>query len=546
MRYRINQIKLNFDESEDRIPKRILDRLKSSNIDIDQWEIRRKSIDARHKDDIKYVYTVDFSIKDRKSGQPLLLKVGKGSEKGTAFARCKKTEFTEVKEEPFQVTKITGDKPEHPPVIAGFGPCGIFAALVLAKAGLNPIVVERGKDVDSRTKDVNRFWDSGILNTESNVQFGEGGAGTFSDGKLTTGINNPSISYVLNEFVKAGAPQDILYLKKAHIGTDILKDVVKNIREQIIQLGGRVLFSTKVTGIERNGENGRISAVEITDIEENGRLSDRVNTIATENLILAIGHSARDTFRYFNEVGVLMEQKPFSMGVRIQHHQQMINRAQYGRDNLEYKMKYLPPADYKLSHHCKSGRGVYTFCMCPGGYVIKAASAPETAVTNGMSYHARDGKYANSGLLVDVRTEDFPGEDPLAGVRLQEEYEHLAYVNGGRTGIGPMATWKQVRDDEKKAQSLKKSLPEFVIESIKEAMPYLGNRLTGFDSDDALFLGIESRSSSPVRFPRNDMQESNIAGLYPAGEGTGHAGGIVSAACDGIRIAETIIKRYNK
>ena len=546
MRYRINQIKLNFDESEDRIPKRILDRLKNNSIEIDQWDIRRKSIDARHKDDIKYVYTVDFSVVDRKSGQPLLLKVGKGSEKGTAFVRCKKNEIAEVDEKQFEIPLLTGNKPENPPVIAGFGPCGIFAALVLAKAGMNPVVVERGKDVDRRTEDVNRFWNGGELNTQSNVQFGEGGAGTFSDGKLTTGINNPSMSYVLREFVKAGAPEDILYLKKAHIGTDILKDVVKNIRQQIIELGGRILFSTKLTGIQRQGQDGRISAVEITDIEENGMISDRVHTIATENLILAIGHSARDTFRYLNEVGVSMEQKPFSMGVRIQHHQKMINRAQYGKDNLDYKMKYLPPADYKLSHHCENGRGVYTFCMCPGGYVIKAASESETAVTNGMSYHARDGKYANSGLLVDVRTEDFPGDDALAGVRLQEEYEHLSYINGGRTGIGPMATWKQVRDDEKKAQPLKKSLPDFVVESIKEAMPYLGNRLTGFDSDDALLLAVESRSSSPVRFPRNENQESNVLGLYPAGEGTGHAGGIVSAACDGIRIAETIIKMYNK
>ena len=416
-KYRINQIKLGFDESEKKIPEKIEKRLKNNRIKVDYWQIRRKSIDARHKDSIKYVYTVDFGVVDRKNGNPVSLQIN--GPKGEKYSvKCKNGEIAIVKEKEFEEPVLKGKKPENPPVIAGFGPCGIFAALVMAKAGLNPIVVERGKNVQNRTEDVEKFWNGGKLNCESNVQFGEGGAGAFSDGKLTTGINNPSISYVLNEFVKAGAPKEILYLNKPHIGTDILKDVVKNIREQIIALGGQVLFSTKLTAIEKKA--GSISAVQVTEIDSEGNPTDNIITIPTENLILAIGHSARDTFRYMEKEGVAMEQKPFSMGVRIQHSQNLIDKAQYGEKDLEYKRKYLPPAEYKLSHHCNNGRGVYTFCMCPGGYVIMAASEEKTAVTNGMSYHSRDGEYANSGLLVDVKPADFPGEDPLAGVRMQE------------------------------------------------------------------------------------------------------------------------------
>lgn len=530
MKYRINQIKLRYDEDESGIPKKIIKKLRNRNIKISEWEIRRKSIDARHKNDIKWVYTVDFQVVDKKTGKPVSIKPVKNN-------------FSEVKEKEYQVPVVTGKVSEKAPVIAGFGPCGIFAALVLAKAGLKPIVIERGKDVDSRTEDVENFWNGGKLNRESNVQFGEGGAGAFSDGKLTTGISNPDISYVLKEFVKAGAPEDILYMKKAHIGTDILKNVVKNIREQIIELGGKIYFSTRVTGIEKR--DGKISAVQVTEIDSDGNLSERVRRIETERLILAVGHSARDTFRYMQTEGVTMKQKPFSMGVRIQHPQELIDCAQYGADNIKEKRKYLPPAEYKLSHRCKSGRGVYTFCMCPGGHIIMAASEEKTAVTNGMSYHNRDGEFANSGLLVDVRTDDFGSDEPLAGVALQEKYERLAYIKGGKTGRGPHTTWKELRDDSQQAKPLKESLPAFVNESIKEAMPHLGRKLKGFDSDTALLVGVETRSSSPVRFPRSETLESNIKGLYPAGEGTGHAGGIVSAACDGIRVAGAIIESIN-
>lgn len=417
----------------------------------------------------------------------------------------------------------------HRPVIIGFGPCGMFAALTLARRGYKPIVIERGAEVSQRVKDVEKFWTEGILNPESNVQFGEGGAGTFSDGKLTTGIKDPRIRKVLEDFVRAGADPDILYKQRPHIGTDVLRTVVKNIREEIIGLGGEVRFNTRFVEVKTKNKNVKSVVVESGGVREE---------IPTEDAVLAVGHSARDTFRYLAGRGIKMQQKPFSIGVRIEHPQEMIDRSQYG------STKGLPPADYKLAYHCENGRGVYTFCMCPGGEVVVASSQEGGIVTNGMSNRARNSGTANSGLLVDVRCEDFGSPHPLAGIEFQEKYEKLAFEMAGNTYIAPKTTWGEFRDGKEGAAAVIGSLPAFAVDSIREAMPVLGSKLKGFDREDAVMTAVETRSSSPVRFARNEKMEGTFGGFYPAGEGAGYAGGIMSAACDGMKAAEKIIGKY--
>lgn len=511
MRYRIQQVKLNIDEKRNKLPEKIKKKLGRKDIEITDWQIVKESIDARDKSDIKLVYTVDFDCSKS-------LKTG---------GKTKVEEAPDMSYKPVASgrTQMTGR-----PVVTGFGPCGMFCALILASQGYRPIVLERGSNVEKRTQDVQNFWENGVLDTESNVQFGEGGAGTFSDGKLTTGIKDPRIRKVLEEFVEAGANPDILYKQKPHIGTDVLRVVVKNIREKIISLGGDVFFDTKLVGI--NVADGNV--VSVTAENRSGEQM----TIETSILVAAIGHSARDTFRYLNGIGVEMKQKPFSIGVRVEHPQEIIDRSQYGH------CKALPPADYKLSCHLKNGRGVYTFCMCPGGEVIVASSQEGMVVTNGMSNRARNSGVANSALLVDVRPEDFGSEHPLAGVDFQEKYEKLAFENGGGTYRAPQTLWKDLRDDTAESMAVQNSLPEFAVESLKEAMPIFGCKIKGFDDDNALMTAVESRSSSPVRFARNETGEGSFSGFYPAGEGAGYAGGITSAACDGIKVAEKIIEKY--
>lgn len=546
--YRIQQIKLRADEPESRLKDKILKKLGRRDIVITELRIVRKSIDARNRDDICYVYTLDFEA------------VYKKKPKEQARLKCGGRGGLEAPEEAaYHGVRPGGEKLPERPVIAGFGPCGMFAALILAEAGYRPIVIERGKDADARAEDVDRFWETGNLNPESNVQFGEGGAGTFSDGKLTTGIKDVRIRKVLEELVEAGAPGDILYLAKPHVGTDILRAVVKNIRKKIISLGGEVRFQTKLAALSVS--EGRLTGIELEKTGESGSgAGERAESgrlqaaeyLPVSELILAVGHSARDTFEMLRGAGISMKQKPFSIGVRIEHSQDVIDMAQYGRLSRGYADHFtaapgLPPADYKLSWRTESGRGVYTFCMCPGGRVVMAASERGGVVTNGMSESRRDSGVANSALLVDVRPEDFGSDDVLAGVEFQRKWERAAFKNGGGAeNRAPRTTWKEFRDGGAGAKAVTESIPEFAAEAIREAMPHLGRKLKGFDADEAVLTAVESRSSSPVRIERGEDMESSVSGLRPCGEGAGYAGGIVSAACDGIKAAEKIIERYGR
>lgn len=511
----MHELRLSKGEPLEVLPDKIRKKLGRAGkyLNITDWVIRRESIDARHKNDIKMVYTVDFTA-DRELN---------------------------VQEAPdlmYHRAKPGQEELKHRPVVVGMGPCGMFAALILAQQGYCPIVIERGAPVEERVHDVECFWKEGVLDPESNVQFGEGGAGTFSDGKLTTGIKDPRIHYMLEVFVKAGADPEILYAHMPHIGTDVLRVCVMNIRKEIQSLGGLILFHTRLDNLVlEDGPNGK--AVKGVEVLREGKLE----VIEAEQVVLALGHSARDTFRMLHASGVTMEPKGFSIGVRIEHPQDVIDTAQYGTPGRECG---LPPAVYKLNWHASNGRGVYTFCMCPGGEVITASSQEGGVVTNGMSKHARASGTANSALLVDVRPEDFPqASQPLSGIDFQEHYERLAYQNGGGGYRAPKTTWGAFRRKDEAAMPVIRSLPEFAVESIDEAMPELGKKLKGFDDDSAVMTAVESRSSSPVRILRGKDQVSEaVSGLYPGGEGAGYAGGITSSACDGMKIAEQIIRRF--
>ena len=489
-------------------------------VNIHSAKLYRKSVDARHKNNIvfccSFLVEADNEQKIIKSNKKAVLHNKKQYE-------WKKAVKTDVR-----------------PIIVGFGPAGIFAALTLCRAGLKPIIIERGKTVDERVEDVETFFSGGKLNTESNIQFGEGGAGTFSDGKLNTGIKDERISTVLQTFYNFGAPEKILYEAKAHIGTDILRNVIKNIRSEIIALGGEIHFSARLDNIRT--ENGILKAVEIN---KNGK-SEWINC---SHLILAIGHSARDTYAMLNDNGVKLERKPFSVGVRIEHLQSDINCSLYG-EFANYSA--LSAADYKLATHLPSGRGVYTFCMCPGGEVVNASSEEEKICVNGMSNSARDGKNANSALLVEVRPDDLNGTDVLEGIRFQREIESRAYSALGVPFcyVGDILS-TEIKNSDKVKPTVKPTaihtdinsvLPDFVVDSIKEALPIFANKISGFDDANAVLTFPETRSSSPVRIVRSENYNSvNVKGIYPAGEGAGYAGGIMSAAIDGMRIAEALI-----
>lgn len=522
---RISNIKVGIFENKD-IKKLCAKKAGISENDIISLNIFRRSIDARKKDNIHYVYIVDIDVKNEKK----LL-----SSKNKDISVTPDMEYKFPKGE----CKINSS-----PVVIGFGPAGMFSALILAQMGLKPIVIERGQNVDKRTEAVNKFWNEGILDTENNVQFGEGGAGTFSDGKLTTRIKDLRCRKVLEEFVKFGAPKEILYEQKPHIGTDILKTVVKNIREEIIRLGGEIYFGKKV--MDFLTEENKIKGVVLSD-----------NTVINcSDVVLAIGHSARDTFEKIYEKKIAMEQKPFAMGVRIEHPQSMIDYSQYG--NVCNK---LPAADYRLTYTTSKGRGVYTFCMCPGGTVVAAASEEGMVATNGMSEYARDKENANSALLVQIYPDDFGSDHILAGMYMQRELEKKAFLYGGENYNAPAQTvgsflkgyedtkLGEVKNSYKpniKFTDIRNILPEFMTEAIAEALPNMGKKLKGFDRDDALMTAVESRSSSPVRIIRDKETGESITlkGLYPTGEGAGYAGGIVSAAVDGIISAEKIFYKY--
>lgn len=508
--------------------KIILSQLKIKEQELQGFEIFKKSIDARKKDKIVYVYIVDVKIHNEERI------LAKSSDQG--IARTPDLSYQGV---PWGSEDI-----KELPIIIGMGPAGLFAGLMLAKNGYKPIILERGEDVDSRTAKINRFWNQGRLDTESNVQFGEGGAGTFSDGKLTTLINDKRCRTVLEEFIKAGAPQEILYKSKPHIGTDKLRSIVKNIRQEILNQGGEVRFNAKVTDFIIKDDS--IEAVVINDKE---RLPCRV-------VLLGIGHSARDTFEVLYRRGIVMSQKSFSIGVRIEHPQDIINRAQYG-DSAGYPG--LGAADYKLAYHSPSGRSAYTFCMCPGGYVVAAASEEKSVVTNGMSEYKRDGENANSALLVGVGPDDYGSQHPLAGIEFQRRWERRAYQLGGESYRAPVQLtrdfladqpsthWGRVKSTYKPGvvfAPLKDCLPDYVIATLKEAIMYFDTKIRGFAMPDSILTGVETRSSSPVRLNRDANGLSNIKGIYPMGEGAGYAGGIMSSAVDGIKTAEKVMIKY--
>ena len=482
----------------------------------------RRSVDARKKPGVRIIYTVDVAVE--------------GSEaKILKHAACKRAAPA-----PTDFYKPPQPRPasEIRPVVVGFGPAGMFAALILALAGQRPLVLERGEDAATRHRKVEDFFSGGPLDPGSNVQFGEGGAGTFSDGKLNTGVNNPRITWILEQFVAAGAREDILYDAKPHVGTDVLLEVVQNLRRRIIDLGGEVRFNTQVTGLEQ--ENGHLRAL----ITKDGQ------RIECEKAVLAIGHSARDTFEMLDAEHIPMEPKPFSMGVRIEHRQENVDKAQYGELNPA-----LPPADYKLVAHRKDNT-VYTFCMCPGGYVVAAASEEGRVVTNGMSYADRAGENANAALLVTLNPEVFPYPGNLGGMKWQREIEARAYQCGGsyrapaqRVGDflkgqpsqGPGRVQPSYRPGVTWCD-LHQVLPEIITRALEEAIPALEGKLAGFSDDDAVLTAPETRSSSPVRIVRDGTRQCALRGLYPTGEGAGYAGGIMSAAIDGILTAEAILE----
>lgn len=521
MQIKVNEVKVPIVHSDIDIQKSLSNVLRIKPSSIIKYKILKKSIDSRQKE-LKYVYSIAVEVSDVEKG---LKKSGK---------------FQTYIEEDFSIDAILKGynkrSLKYRPVVVGTGPAGLFAALTLAKAGLKPLVIERGKEVNERIKSVETFNKEGILDTESNIQFGEGGAGTFSDGKLNTGTSSPLINTVLNEFVRYGAHSEITYEAKPHIGTDILVNIVKNIRNEIINLGGEVMFNTKLVGLEHSG--GELKAIQI---EKEGRKE----TINTSACILAIGHSARDTFKMLSSE-VIMAQKPFSIGVRVEHLQNEISLSQYGQN---YKL--LPPAPYKLACHLDSGRSCYSFCMCPGGYVVAATSEEEMVVTNGMSYSKRDGKNANSALLVNIEPSDFKSDNVLAGVEFQRKYERLAY-KVSNSYKAPCQRYGDLKQNKLSTSfknveptyplgvceaDLRACLPNYVIDSLLEAMPIFDRKIKGFANEDALFTGVETRSSSPVKIMRDENYSSSIRGLMPCGEGAGYAGGITSAAVDGINTA---------
>ena len=532
---RINQLKLPISHSRQDLIKKAAKQLKISPVQIEEIEIIRQSLDARKKPELFYVYSVDCKVPKEKQ---ILKKVNDNNIMLSDLA-------------PYQFPQSGTEQLQHRPVIIGFGPAGLFCGYMLAKAGYAPLILERGQAVEERSQSVSEFWKTGKLNPESNVQFGEGGAGTFSDGKLNTLIKDKEGRgrEVMRIFHEMGAPEEILYQQKPHLGTDVLVDIVRNMRKEIQNMGGEVRFSSKVTDI--SFENHKVSAVEINDMEQ----------IPCEVVILAPGHSARDTFAMLYERGVAMSEKSFAVGVRIEHPQSMINLSQYGQKEVPE----LGAASYKLTHTAANGHGVYSFCMCPGGHVVNASSEDGYLAVNGMSYQKRDSENANSALIVTVTPDDYASygtmdiPNALRGVAFQRELEKRAFHAGN--GKIPVQTYGDFRDNKPSVQlgsimpcmkgayqlsNVRDIFPAFIGDAIEEGITAFGKKIKGYDQEDALISGVESRSSSPVRIHRTETFESEMGGFYPCGEGAGYAGGITSAAIDGMKVAEAIAKKYMK
>jgi uncharacterized FAD-dependent dehydrogenase len=528
---RITELKLPLDHTQNELHDALLKRLGIAADELVTYSIFRRSYDARKPSAIVFIYTLDVEVRNE----------------ATVLARLRNDRnIAPTPDTTYHfVTQAPATRATSRPVVIGTGPCGLFAGLILAQMGFRPIILERGKSVRERTKDTFGLWRQGQLDPESNVQFGEGGAGTFSDGKLYSQIKDPQYRgrKVLTEFVKAGAPAEILYVSKPHIGTFRLVTMVETMRAEIEALGGTIRFQSRVEDIDI--EQGQVGAVRLTGGE----------TLAATHIVLAVGHSARDTFEMLHRRGVHMEAKPFSIGVRIEHPQSLIDRARFGKNAGN---PLLGAADYKLVHHCKNGRSAYSFCMCPGGTVVAATSEAGRVVTNGMSQYSRNERNANSAIVVGVTPADFPGEagDPLAGIAFQRHWEGLAFEAGGgnydapaqrlgdflagrpSTGLGsvlPSYTPGVHLTD------LTQCLPDYVVSALRESLPAFGREIAGFAMDDALLTGVETRTSSPLRITRNEnLQSINTHGLFPAGEGAGYAGGILSAAVDGIKVAEAV------
>ena len=530
---RLTEIKLPLNHAPEDLTTAITTKLQISAEQMASFVMFKRGYDARNKRNIQLIYTLDITLTDSDLTNDLLVQF----ESDNHVKATPDTSYKYVGEAPKDLTER--------PVVIGFGPCGLLAALTLAQMGFKPIIIERGNEVRQRTKDTFGFWRQRKLNTESNVQFGEGGAGTFSDGKLYSQVKDPNHygRKVMTEFVKAGAPDEILFVSKPHIGTYKLVTMVEKMRAEIIALGGEVRFATRVDDLH------------ITDSKVTGVTLNSGETLKTSHVILAVGHSARDTFQMIHDKGVYVEAKPFSIGFRIEHKQSTIDQARFG-DNAGNEI--LGAADYKLVHHCKNGRSVYSFCMCPGGTVVAAASEEGRVVTNGMSQYSRNERNANSAIVVGIDPKrDYPNH-PLAGIDLQRQLETLAFELGGKNYNAPAQTIGDFLKGKPNSElgdvnpsytpgitltDLSKVLPDFAVDAIREAIPAFNKKIQGFSSDDGLLTGVETRTSSPISIKRNkEFQSINTKGLFPAGEGAGYAGGILSAGIDGIKVAEAVAK----